>query len=186
MRFREFTDLELLRTTPQDVKAFGELYERHEPAVLLYFLRRVAAVEAAADLTAETFAAALEGAAGYRGEGSVAGWLFGIARNVLHTSYRMSRVEDEARRRLGVDPLLISDETAELLEALQRQAQGEHALELLERLSPDGRAAVEAHVLAERDYQDIAQELRCSPGVVRQRVSRGLTTIRLQMSNSNR
>jgi DNA-directed RNA polymerase specialized sigma24 family protein len=36
-------------------------------------------------------------------------------------------------------------------------------------------------VLEERDYGDIARELRCSEAVVRQRVSRGLGRLRRQI-----
>jgi RNA polymerase sigma factor (sigma-70 family) len=182
MDFRGFTDDALLEATVNDVRAFGELYRRHEPAILLYFLRRVTPVEAAADLTAETFAVALEGASSFRGEGSVVGWLFGIARNLLRTSYRTSRVEDKTRRRLELEPLIISDEAVEILESLQRQTEGGRALELLHNLPSDGRAAIEAYVLDDRDYDEIAHELQCSPSVVRKRVSRGLGALRLQLA----
>jgi DNA-directed RNA polymerase specialized sigma24 family protein len=35
--------------------------------------------------------------------------------------------------------------------------------------------------MEERDYEDIAKELRCSEAVVRQRVSRGLARLRRQL-----
>ena len=50
------TDEQLLKGGPQ---AFGEFYARHERAVFRYFYRRVVDAEVAADLTAESFAAAL-------------------------------------------------------------------------------------------------------------------------------
>jgi DNA-directed RNA polymerase specialized sigma24 family protein len=43
------------------------------------------------------------------------------------------------------------------------------------------RTAVEARVLEERDYSDIARDLSCSEAVVRQRVSRGLARLRRQL-----
>jgi RNA polymerase sigma-70 factor (ECF subfamily) len=43
------------------------------------------------------------------------------------------------------------------------------------------RKAIVAHVLDERDYPEIARELRCSEAVVRKRVSRGLATLRAQL-----
>ena len=70
-----------------DTAAFAAFYERHEDAVLGYFLRRCRAAEVAADLMAETFARALEGRARYdRSKGEAGAWLFGIARNVLRHS----------------------------------------------------------------------------------------------------
>jgi DNA-directed RNA polymerase specialized sigma24 family protein len=64
--------------------AIGAFYERYEERVVRYFLRRVGDAEVAADLTAETLAAALACAHRFRvRKGSAAAWLFGIARNTL-------------------------------------------------------------------------------------------------------
>ncbi len=52
------------------------------------------------------------------------------------------------------------------------------ALELLASLPPEQADAIRARVLEERSYADISVELRCSPAVIRQRVSRGLATMR--------
>ena len=51
--------LAALDTTPE---AFAVFYRRHVAGLLGYFLRRTRDAEVAADLCAETFAAALEGA----------------------------------------------------------------------------------------------------------------------------
>src|ERR687894_328491 len=48
----------LLTASRRDPEAFGAFYRRHERAVFAYFRRRVPTPELAADLTAETFAAA--------------------------------------------------------------------------------------------------------------------------------
>ncbi|CAA9498672.1 MAG: hypothetical protein AVDCRST_MAG53-2278 [uncultured Solirubrobacteraceae bacterium] len=49
-------------------------------------------------------------------------------------------------------------------------------------LLPQGqRHAVWARVVEEREYVDIARELRCSQSVVRKRVSRGLQGLRTQL-----
>ena len=45
-------------------------------------------------------------------------------------------------------------------------------------LPADQREAVRRRVLAEDDYATIAADLECSEAVVRQRVSRGLATLR--------
>jgi RNA polymerase sigma-70 factor (ECF subfamily) len=55
------------------------------------------------------------------------------------------------------------------------------ALELVDELPGDQRMAVRARVIDERDYPDIAKDLRCSEAVVRKRVSRGLGTVRARM-----
>src|SRR5690349_20053927 len=94
-------DDELLARSVREPDAFGAFYERHERLVLAYFVRRLRDPDLAADLAAETFAAALLSARRFRGDGAPASaWLLGIARHVLLGSVRKSRVEDKARRRL--------------------------------------------------------------------------------------
>jgi DNA-directed RNA polymerase specialized sigma24 family protein len=56
------TDAQLLASVDSDPDAFVRFYERHETLVIGYLMRRVGDPEAAADLTAEVFAAALEAA----------------------------------------------------------------------------------------------------------------------------
>jgi DNA-directed RNA polymerase specialized sigma24 family protein len=93
-----------------DPDAFVAFYRRHLAAVLGYFLRRTGNPELTADLTAEMFAAALLGAESYRpGERPALAWLYGIAAHKLADSRRRGRVEDEARRRLAMEPLAIDD-----------------------------------------------------------------------------
>ena len=52
---------------------------------------------------------------------------------------------------------------------------------LVESLPEDERDAVELRVVHEREYAEIAAELRCSELVVRKRVSRGLARLREQL-----
>ena len=63
-----------------DARRFATFYRRHEDAVLGFFLKRVRSAELAADLTAETFARALEGRGRFdAGRGDAGAWLFGPA-----------------------------------------------------------------------------------------------------------
>jgi len=140
-------DDELLSSARRDPAAFGTFYERHERLVLGYFMRRTRDPELAADLAAETFAAALVAARRYRRDGAPASaWLIGIARNTLSSSLRRTRVEDRARRRLGMEPLPLDDELLERIERISGDARVES---LLARLSPDQSDAVRARVLGE-------------------------------------
>jgi RNA polymerase sigma-70 factor (ECF subfamily) len=169
-------DDELLQRTPAEPEAFGEFYARHETAVLGFMLRRTGEPELAADLTAETFAAALVSVRRYRpGPAPAAAWLYGIARNVLLRSVKRRRVEDRARRRLDMPAIELTDE---LLDRIERVAGDQRVEQLLEKLTPEQAQAVRARVIAEEPYPQIAAELRCSESVVRQRVSRGLAILR--------
>lgn len=173
------TDAELLVATVADPSAFGTFYERHEKFVLAYFVRRVELPEIAVDLTAETFAQALTAAGRFRpGPAPAAAWLIGIARNVLAMSRRGGRVEDNARRRLRMEPVIVDEDAVERVVALD---DNDELAALLDTLPAEQRQAVIARVIDEEDYSEIAAGLRCSESVVRQRVSRGLAHMRRQM-----
>lgn len=180
------SDEELLADARHDPETFGVFYRRHEKAMLVYFLRRTGKAEVAADLTAEVFAAALESSKRFRpGKGPAAAWLYGIAKNKLAASQARGRVEERARKRLGTEPLLLTDEAIERVEQLADQAREAEILSaLLDGLPADQREAIRRHVLEDRPYDELSKELRCSEAVVRQRVSRGLRSLRLQLKES--
>ena len=177
-------DEELLLASVEDADAFAAFYRRYVDAVLAYFVVRTRRPDVAADLTAETFAAALRGVTRYRRrrEPAVA-WLFAIARNKLADAARRGAVADRARRRLGMEPVPLTDANLERVETLADLAAGGAAAltAALEALPAAQREAIVAHVLDERDYPEIACELRCSEAVVRKRVSRGLATLRARL-----
>jgi RNA polymerase sigma factor (sigma-70 family) len=173
---RSLSDDELLARVRREPAAFGVFYERHERAVLGYFMRRTGDPEVAADLAAETFAAALMSVRRYRaGAGPALAWLYGIARHKLARSAQRRQVEDRARRKLGWPRLELDDE---LLEVVARSGAEQRAETLLARLPPDQASAVRARIIDEEPYETIAGRLECSESVVRQRVSRGLVTLR--------
>jgi RNA polymerase sigma factor (sigma-70 family) len=175
-------DEALLVAGRRDAQAFGVFYRRRVDAVLAFFLRRTGDRELAADLTAETFAAALAALPRYRADRSSAlAWLFTIAHRTMVDSIRRGLVEDRARRRLGLEPLVFNDEDIELVEQRAAAVSGDSALLALEQLSAEQRAAIEGRVLQESDYGELARRLRCSESVVRKRVSRGLAELRTRM-----
>jgi RNA polymerase sigma factor (sigma-70 family) len=171
-------DRELLRRIARgDERAFAAFYRTHLDAVVAYLRRRVPEPELAFDLAAETFATVVTSAHTYKQEGPPAAWLFGIARNKLRESLRRGRVEDEARRALGLEPIALEDEA--LLRVEERAAAGGPKLERLLRTLPDAtRKALLARVVDERGYDEIADALCCSEQVVRQRVHRALVRLR--------
>lgn len=99
------SDGELLRRAAAgESAAFSVLYVRYEAVVAGLLVRRGRDPELAADLTAETFAAAIVGAGGFRDAGQAAlAWLLGIARNLSARSQERGRAERRARPRLGVE-----------------------------------------------------------------------------------
>jgi RNA polymerase sigma factor (sigma-70 family) len=180
----EDSDDELLRRVAMgDDDAFARFYRRHLDGVLAFLRRRVAQPELAFDLAAETFAAVILAAPDRRGEGEPAAWLYGIARNKLRESLRRGRVEDAARRRLGLEPVDLHD--ADLSAVEERAAAGATQLSaMVDELPEATRQALVARVVDEREYAEIAAELACSEQVVRQRVHRGLRALRTKLEES--
>jgi len=162
-----------------DAASFETFYRRHVTNVLACFSRRTRDPELAADLTAETFAAALAGRRRYRPEaGAASAWLFGIAMKKLADAQRRGYAEQRARRRLGMERLELDDADIAEIEALGASMR---ANALLEGLRTEQRHAIRAHVLDDRPYAEIAAQQRVSEAAVRKRVSRGLAAVRTRM-----
>lgn len=68
--------------------------------------------------------------------------------------------------------------TGRVEQRLAAAAAAMDSLSLLESLPAELRAAVRGRVIEGRDYAELARELECSELLVRQRVSRGLRTLR--------
>jgi RNA polymerase sigma-70 factor (ECF subfamily) len=188
LRVIERSDETLLAALDEEPEAFAEFYRRHVTALLGYFVRRTRDPELAADLCAETFAAALAGAHRFRPErGPAIAWLYGIARRQLAHARRRGAVEDRARRQLGMAPLALTDEALERIDALATAEASATALHAaLDSLPADQREALEARVVDERGYDEIALAARTSASVVRKRVSRGLAGLRARMGGEAR
>ena len=177
MALSTLSDEQLLAST--EPGSFGVFYRRHAEDVLAFFARRTRDPELAADLTAETFAAALAGRRRHKGElGTGSAWLYGIALHKLARAQRTAGVEQRARRRLGMERLSLTDADLERIEQLSASPR---ANALLDRLAPEQREAVRARVIDELPYEEIARAQQTSEAVVRKRVSRGLATIRARM-----
>jgi RNA polymerase sigma factor (sigma-70 family) len=157
--------------------AFVAFYREHSHGLLAFFARRTLDAEVAADLTAETFAAAYAARMRFRERGEGSGpWLYGIARNRLSRYYRSSRVEVEARARIGLpEQVSLSEgDIARIEELIDFAATGQAVREALRELSERDREALSLRVVDARSYREIAALLGCSEQAARVRVSRGL------------
>ena len=155
------TDGELLLATTDDPQAFAIFYRRHVRGVLGFFRRRVLSAVIAFDLTAETFAAALEASPRYIPRPEPArGWLYGIAWNKLHEAGRQGCSEDTARCNLGMAPIALGNDSIAQIEAVAG------ASALLQRAVPDQRRAASRRRLAGGARDEVAAVTRCSPSIV--------------------
>lgn len=170
-----------------DFDVFAAFYDANAERVLVFFARRCADGEVAADLTAETFAKAYAGRDGYRGhsDGEAEAWLFGIARNLLADYLRRGVAEREAIERLGIEvPALSQEEHARIEELAGIDAIRAVVAEHFDRLSEEQREAVRLRVVEEVAYAEIARRLEISEEAVRARVSRGLKQLAVHLDQT--
>lgn len=159
------SDAQLLAATPGDPDAFAAFYRRHVSAVVKYVAAHARPGDVA-DVVAEVFATALVHRRRFdpvRGSGSA--WLVGIARHKLADARRGGSVETKMCRRLGISPP-------------QAEPQLDESDAILAGLPSDQRRAVEARVLADQTYAEIARREAISEQVARKRVSRALAALR--------
>ena len=167
------TDAELL--AEGNAPGFGAFYDRYLIALTSYVTRRVHRPELVFDVVAETFARALEHRAQFDpARGSAAGWLIGIARNLIVDSARRGRIEAASRQRLGMTIVELEDEQLERIAEVGRP----DLASALNSIPAGVREAVLRRCVLDEEYTVIAAELRCSEQVARKRVSRGLTAMR--------
>ena len=176
-------DAELLVDARRNSAAFRILYDRHAERIHAFLVRRTHDPVAAVELTGETFAQAWLSRARYtdNGEGTIAPWLFGIARHVLASSVRQRVLERTARDRLllqfGPSAVTIDDSWLDGLDD-----------DLTAALTdlPDGqRRAIELRVIADHAYDEVGRRLDITPGAARVRVHRGLDALRRRLTQAS-
>jgi RNA polymerase sigma factor (sigma-70 family) len=167
------TDAELIRRAREDPDALGQLYLRWRQPLFLWFRARVPESEAS-ELTAELFAQVALNLKRFRDEaaGSAGPWLYGIGKNLLRRYYERGRIEQQARRRLGMPIRSYEADFEAVEERIDTSNQG--LVAALDSLPQQQRQALELRVVDERSYREIASALACSEVAARLRVMKAL------------
>lgn len=163
-----------------DGAEFSEMYRREGEAVLVFLTRRTFDIEVAVDLTAETFAVALQNwrQLAVLAPEQVQAWLFTVARRKHSRYLRTARLQRQAIEKLGVQVPAVHQEDWTEVEHRAGIHQWRDAVQAeLARLSEAQREAVRLRVIDERPYPEIAQLLGVSEQTARARVSRGLRAL---------
>ena len=149
--------------------ALGLCARRHGPALGRLCMALVGSGGEADDAVQETLLAAYASFEGFRGEGSLRAWLFGIARR------RCARVLE--RRGATKAPREEADlRTADELLDVRRRAEAARAL--LERVRPTEREALLLRYTAELSFREVGEAIGVDEATARKRVSRGLARLR--------
>jgi RNA polymerase sigma-70 factor, ECF subfamily len=178
-------DQELLRQLAKGHEtAFVSLYERYQGPLYRFVLNMSGNTATAEEVTQEVFMLLMKKPKAYKPEkGSLAGYLFGIARNLARRSMQRSRLDlpiDDQSFEVENEPALASDmdvlaelSNAELIECLRRAV-----LALPEQY----REVVALCDLEEMSYADAAAVLDCAPGTVASRLHRGRAMLKAKMA----
>jgi RNA polymerase sigma-70 factor (ECF subfamily) len=167
----------LARQAVTDAEAFAELYRRHVTDVYRYHMAHTGNVKDAEDLTSQTFMAALEGIQTYRGTGSFAAWLMGIASRKRLMFFRGRRLEIPLEAAFHLpNPGLPTDKAA--LQRLQLE-QVHHALR---QISPDRAEAIILCYFGGLSSFETSRVLKKSEAAVKMLVLRGLQDLRERTS----
>ena len=165
----------------RDLRAFEPVYRRYYRPIHRYCFRRLGEREAAADATSQTFARAMAGIDGYR-TGSVAAWLFTIARNTVidMVRYRRPQVDLDALDATGalIDRERLPDERA--IGAEQR----ERLFAAMAQLTPEQRRLVDLR-LAGLSGQEIADAFGISVSAVKSSQFRAYARLRTLLADEN-
>jgi RNA polymerase sigma-70 factor, ECF subfamily len=163
----------LVEEAQRDPRRFGALYELNFERVYAYIARRVSNRAEAEDLTSEVFHHALESLGRFEWRGiPFAAWLYRIAGNAIADRWRRTGRERANAVVAEREPVRGVDEEIERQALLFR---------LVRTLPRQQRRVIELRFGEERNIQEVAQQLGCTPGAVKQLQFRGIQNLRAQM-----
>lgn len=175
-------DHELIRQAQQgDPHAFGDLYEKHAPAIFRYLCAHLGNAMDAEDLTGEVFLKAWQSLPNYveRGVPFLA-FLFKIARNTLVDHYRQNH-HDEPKAPEELDGIK-ADGSTELSETIGKQIEQQRILRLLRQLKRDYQEVLTLRFISELSPDETASAMNRSAGAVRVLQHRALAALREKMN----
>jgi RNA polymerase sigma-70 factor (ECF subfamily) len=182
------SDGDLLRLlSGGDEEAFVEFYRRHQGVVYRFALQMSGKTEIAEEVTQDVFVVVMNSGKRYDSErGSVAAFLYGIARNFVLRALERERpyltvLDDPAgdySGKVAAEQDLFGDFAQnERLETLRKAVLA---------LPPAYREVVVLCDLHERDYSEAASALGCAIGTVRSRLHRARALLAEKMRASER
>lgn len=167
----------------KDPDLFEAFYREHIEAVQRFVARRVADPHLVADLTAEVFLAVIRSAHTYRpARGSVVGWLYGVAHNVVSAERRRRAREHRAHERVAGQRELAGEDLVRIEDRIDAGAHARKLGAAMDRLSKGERAVLELVVLDGLTVKDAAHALHIQQVTARVRLHRAKRALRDQLS----
>ncbi|MBB2940765.1 RNA polymerase sigma-70 factor (ECF subfamily) [Actinoplanes lutulentus] len=166
-----------------DPDAFELFYRSNVELVGRFIARRVDDPYLAADLTADVFLLVIDSAHTYRPErGSVVGWMFGVAYNVLAAERRRARRETAATRRIAGRRLLEPADIARIEERIDAENAAREIYRALADVPDPTRRLLELVAVDGLAVTEAAAALGMSPIAARVRLHRVRKHLRDQVA----
>ena len=183
------TDADLFqRVIAGDEEAFTCLYRRRQGGLYRFALHMTGSQAAAEDVTQDVFLALMRQVDMYDpARGSVAAYLYGIARNLIakhlgrRTAVALPDEGDEGTWFIGA----VTSADDDPLEELTRKETVERVRQAIGTLPPHYREVVILCELQDVDYLDAAAALGCPIGTVRSRLHRARALLLKNLSASD-
>jgi len=180
-------DAELVRRfLDGDESAFVEIIGRYQRKILSIALSLLRNRADAEEIVQDTFIRAHRGLAGFRGDSSLATWLFRIAVNLSHNRHRYycrrrTTVSLDCslndRSGLTIGDVVAADSSNPASEAVTDEFTTLVA-SCMEKLEPRQREILLLRNMLSRSYDEIAQALGINVGTVKSRIARARESLR--------
>lgn len=147
-----------------DKEAFGLLYDHYLPPIFRFISFKTSSKDEAEDLTHEVFMSAWKNIGNYKYEGfPFSSWLYQIAKNQVIDSYRT------AKKNLSLDaPEAILIKTNSVTEEkLDETMELNRVRDIISTLKPIHQEVILMRFVEELSHEEIADNLKKSPGAVR-------------------
>ena len=177
---------ELVRQAQKAPDAFAKLYDQYYPKIFGYILRRTANLEAAQDLTSETFLNALRKLWQFQWRNiSFSSWLYKIAANEINQYFRKAEYKKsislEELEEQGFEPVSPNDPESELVEAQEKLKQHQDFLEIQEkivRLPAKYQEVIALRFFEQKQIKEISEILGKKEGTVKSLLHRAVEKLR--------
>lgn len=163
-----------LRNREEARQQFAQLYQHHVEQVYRFLFFRLGNQQDAQDVTAQTFLSAWESFASFRGQSSVATWLFVIARRRLVDYFRSRGFTEQQRTQPLESVVELPDRINPPLVQVMQRLQVEQVVQALGQLSDERAEALSLRLFAGLSAREIAQVMNKSEAAVKMLVHRGL------------
>jgi RNA polymerase sigma-70 factor (ECF subfamily) len=177
---------ELVRQAQKAPDAFAKLYDQYYPKIFGYVLRRTANLEAAQDITSETFFNALRKLWQFQWRSiSFSSWLYKIASNEINKHFRKAEYKKSASleelQEQGFEPISSHNPESELIEAQEKLKQHQDFLEIqvkIVRLPAKYQEVIALRFFEQKQIREIAEILGKKEGTIKSLLHRAVEKLR--------